>query len=160
MISWHQHWVKIRDFCLQASSKWNISVLKSYIISLELKIITGPYLASLQVLLSVRANFRGGRDVYTLCTPSPYQQLLCLPPPILRGFWKDFLTLIDMPFFEPSVMGGGGMTLPHHNFVVIAKIIMKFGTGVKLDVIYTMVTNEFVTSLLLHHYDAITCILA
>ena len=37
---------------------------------------------------------------------------------------------------------------PHHNFVVIAAMIMKFGTGVKLDVFYTMVTKEFVMSLL------------
>ena len=28
---------------------------------------------------------------------------------------------------------------PHHNFVVIAPMIMKFGTGVKLDVFYTKV---------------------
>ena len=49
-------------------------------------------------------------------------------------------------FFEPSVMGGGGegeggMRCPHHTFVVIAPMIMKFGTGVKLDVFYTMVTK-------------------
>ena len=64
-----------------------------------------------------------------------------------------------MGFFEPSVMGVG-MKAPHHNFVVIAAMIMKFGTGVKLDVFYTMVTKRFVTSLLLRHYDVITCILA
>ena len=52
------------------------------------------------------------------------------------------------------------MRAPHHNFVVIAPIIMKFGTDVKLDVFYTMVRKEFVTSLLLPHYDVITCILA
>ena len=52
------------------------------------------------------------------------------------------------------------MSPPHHNFVVIAPMIMKFGTSVKLDVLYTMVTKKFVTSLLLHHYDVITCILA
>ena len=57
-------------------------------------------------------------------------------------------------FFEPSVMEGG-----HHNFVVIAPMIMKFGTGVKLDLFYTMITKN-VTSLLLRHYDVITCILA
>ena len=57
-------------------------------------------------------------------------------------------------------LGGGGMREgPHHNFVVIAPMIMKFGTGVKLDVFYTMV-KTFVTSLLLRHYDVITCILA
>ena len=55
--------------------------------------------------------------------------------------------------------GGGGMRAPHHNFVVITPMIMKFGTGVKLDVFYTMVTKTFATSLLLRHYDVITCIL-
>ena len=48
----------------------------------------------------------------------------------------------------------------HHNVVVIAPKIMKFGTGIKLDVFYTMVTKHFVTSLLLRNYDVITCILA
>ena len=52
------------------------------------------------------------------------------------------------------------MRAPHHNFVVIVLMIMKFGTGVKLDVFYTMVTKKFVTSLLLRNYDVITCILA
>ena len=70
------------------------------------------------------------------------------------------LTLFDMGFFEPSVVGGGGDESPHHNFVVIAPMIMKFGTGVKLDVFYTMVTKKFVMSLLLRQYDVITCILA
>ena len=51
------------------------------------------------------------------------------------------------------------MRAPHHDCVVIALMIMKFETGVKLDVFYTMVTKEFVTSLLLRHYDVITCIL-
>ena len=46
-----------------------------------------------------------------------------------------------MGFFEPSVMGGGHES-PHHNFVVIAPMIMKFGRGVKLDVFYTMVTKN------------------
>ena len=45
--------------------------------------------------------------------------------------------------FEPSVMGGGGAWRPpNHNFVVIAPMIMNFGTGVKLDVFYTMVTKN------------------
>ena len=65
-----------------------------------------------------------------------------------------------MGFFEPSVMGGGGMRAPHHNFAVIAPMIMKFGTGTKLDVFYTMVTKKLVTSLLLRNYDVIICILA
>ena len=52
------------------------------------------------------------------------------------------LTLFDMGLFEPSVMGGGGgMRDPHHNFVVIALMIMEFGTGVKLDVFHIMVTK-------------------
>ena len=52
------------------------------------------------------------------------------------------------------------MRPPNHNFVVIAPMIMKFGTAVKLDVFYTMVTKRIVTSLLLRHCDFITCILA
>ena len=31
---------------------------------------------------------------------------------------------------------------PRHNFVIIAPMIMKFGTGVKLDVFYTTVTKN------------------
>ena len=46
----------------------------------------------------------------------------------------------------------------HHNFVVIASMIMKF--GIKLDVFHTMVTKEFVTSLRLRNHNVITCILA
>ena len=51
------------------------------------------------------------------------------------------------------------MRVPHHNFVVIALMIMKFGTGVKLDVFYTMAAKKIVTSLLLRNYDVMTCIL-
>ena len=36
----------------------------------------------------------------------------------------------------------GGHEGPHHNFVVIALMITKFGTGVKLDVFYTMVEKN------------------
>ena len=68
---------------------------------------------------------------------------------------RNSLTLLDMGFIEPSVIGGGGggggMRAPHHNFVVIAPMIMKYGTGIKLDVFYTIVTNVC---------DVITCILA
>ena len=39
-------------------------------------------------------------------------------------------------------------------------MIIKFGTDIKLDVFYTMVTKRFVMSLRLRKYDAITCILA
>ena len=55
---------------------------------------------------------------------------------------------------------GGGHEGPHYTFVVIAPMIMKFGTGVKLDVFYATVTKKFVTSLLLRHYDVIACIFA
>ena len=68
------------------------------------------------------------------------------------------LTLFDMGFF--CTVSYGGMRAPHHNFVVIAPMIIKFGRGVKLDMFYTMVTKEFVTSLLLRHYDVMICILA
>ena len=60
------------------------------------------------------------------------------------------LTLCDRGFFELAVSEGGGMRAPpHHDFVVIARMIMKFGTGTKLDVFYTMVTIKFVMSLLI-----------
>ena len=57
---------------------------------------------------------------------------------------KPYLT---WAFFEPSAIeGGGGGRIRgheglHHNFVVVAPMIMKFGTGIKLDVFYTMVTK-------------------
>ena len=67
-----------------------------------------------------------------------------------------------MGFFEPSVMGGrgGGMRGPHHNFVVIAPMIMKLGKGIKLDVFYIVVIKKFLKSPLLRNYDFITSILA
>ena len=34
------------------------------------------------------------------------------------------------------------MRASHHNFVVIALMLMKFGTGVKLDVFYTIVIKN------------------
>ena len=52
------------------------------------------------------------------------------------------------------------MMPPNHNFVVIAPMIMKFGTVMELDVFYTMSTKKIVTSLLLCNYDVTTCILA
>ena len=64
-----------------------------------------------------------------------------------------------MAFFEPSAMGGHEPP-SDHNFVVNASVIMKFGTGIKVDVFYRMVAKTFVTSLLLRKYDVITCILA
>ena len=53
------------------------------------------------------------------------------------------LTLFDMAFFEPSgFFLGGRHKGPHHNFVVILPMIMKFGTSVKRDVFYIMVTKN------------------
>ena len=43
-------------------------------------------------------------------------------------------------------------------FAVVAAMIMKFNTGMKLDMLYTMVTKKVVASLLLRNYDVITCI--
>ena len=43
------------------------------------------------------------------------------------------------------------------NFVVM---IMTFGTGIEIDVFYTMITKTIMTSLLLRNYDVITYILA
>ena len=48
------------------------------------------------------------------------------------------LTLFDMGFFELSVMGGR----VHHNFVVIAPMIIKFRTGMKPDVSETLATKN------------------
>ena len=67
------------------------------------------------------------------------------------------LTQFDMGFLEPSVMAMMG---PHHNFVLIASMNMKFVTGIELHVFYRMATRKFVTSLPLRNYDGIPCILA
>ena len=49
------------------------------------------------------------------------------------SFNSTYDRLFDMGFFEPSVMGGGGGGgSPHHTFVVIAPMIMKVGTGIKV----------------------------
>ena len=51
---------------------------------------------------------------------------------------------INPIWHESSVMGGGGGEGHeglYHNFVVIAPMIMKFGTGIKLDVFYTVVKS-------------------
>ena len=39
-------------------------------------------------------------------------------------------------------------------------MIMTFGTGIEIDVFYTMITKTIMTSLLLRNYDVITYILA
>ena len=74
---------------------------------------------------------------------------------------RHTLTLFDMGFSGTVSHGGGGEHEdPHYNFIVIALMIIKFDTGIKLDIFYAMVTKTFVTSLLLRSYDVITCILA
>ena len=35
------------------------------------------------------------------------------------------------------------MRVPHHIFVDVASMIMKFGTGINLGVLYTIVTKKF-----------------
>ena len=54
------------------------------------------------------------------------------------------------------------MRAPHHNFVVIVPMIMKFGRGIKLDIFYTMVKNfcDFtsITSLWRHKLYFSQCI--
>ena len=50
--------------------------------------------------------------------------------------------------------------LPIITLLLFAPMIMKFGTGIKFDVFYTVITKKLVTSLLLCNYDVITCILA
>ena len=57
--------------------------------------------------------------------------------------------------FEPSALKS-----PHHNFVVHALMILKLGTDMEPDVFQAMVTNHFVTLLLLSTYDAMTGIYA
>ena len=79
------------------------------------------------------------------------------------------LTLFDITCLKHQSLGRGGggggsrwgiIRAHHHNFVVIVLMIVKFGTGMKLDVFYTVIAKEFMTSLLLRNYDVITCILA
>ena len=74
--------------------------------------------------------------------------------------YKLGLILFYMGFFELSVMRGGHHAHPHHNFVVIASMVMEFGTGIKLNVFFTMVAEKFVTLLLLCNFNVITRILA
>ena len=51
-----------------------------------------------------------------------------------------------LPYFTQAFLNfqswGGGHEDPHHNFVVVAPMIMKFGIGIKLDVFYTTVTKN------------------
>ena len=47
------------------------------------------------------------------------------------------LTLFDMGLLNRRSWGRGHEA-PHHNFVAIALMIMKFGTGIKRDVFYAL----------------------
>ena len=51
---------------------------------------------------------------------------------------------------------------PNHNFVVIAPMIMKFGTGIKLDGFCNILHNgyENVRDVTVRNYDVISCTLA
>ena len=73
-----------------------------------------------------------------ICLPEAYS--IVLPCNSFHGDFFFNLTLID------------------YNFVAVAPNVMKFGTGMKFDVFYTMVTKNFVTSVLLRNYDVKTCI--
>ena len=64
--------------------------------------------------------------------------------------FKIFINPIWHCFFEPSVI----ITL----LLLLRCMIMKLDAGIKLEVLHTMVTKPFVTSLLLRNYDVITCI--
>ena len=57
---------------------------------------------------------------------------------IVSFFLTTTLALFGMGFCGTVSHWGVGR---HHNFVVIAPMIMKFGTGIKLDVFYTTVAK-------------------
>ena len=61
--------------------------------------------------------------------------------PFFIKFWTSALILFDMGFFLTVSHGGRGHEGPHHNFVIVAPMIIKFGTAIKLDVFYTVVTK-------------------
>ena len=96
-------------------------------------------------------------------TSSPVQIFSSFHPGEISVWLMTALSLIlfDMGLFNRQSTPPPP-TPPYHNFLVIAlsPLIMKFGTGIKLGLFYTMVTKRFVTSLLLRNYDVITCILA
>ena len=77
---------------------------------------------------------------------------------MIRGLFLN--PQFDMDFFEPSALGG--MMALRHNFVVLvfAPMIMKFGTDMKLDILYATAAKTFMMSLHLRDYDAIICIFA
>ena len=56
------------------------------------------------------------------------------------------LTLFNIAFLKHQSLGGGetgaGGYKGYHNFVVIVLMIVKFGTGMKLDVFYTVIAKS------------------
>ena len=70
------------------------------------------------------------------------------------------LTLFDIGLSGIVTYGGHEPPPPNHNFVVIAAMIMKFGTDINFNISYTVATKTFVASPLLRNYDVITRILA
>ena len=64
---------------------------------------------------------------------------MCVSPRETQNNFLIFLYLIiKLALFDM----GMGMKAPHHNFVVINRMIMKFGTGIKRDVFYTTVAKS------------------
>ena len=64
---------------------------------------------------------------------------------------EQHLTLFDMAFLNCQLWEEGGMRTTHHNFVVIASMVTKFTTDIKLDLLYTTVRED----LLCHYFYVI-----
>ena len=73
---------------------------------------------------------------------------------------EQCLTLFDMAFLNHQLWEEGGMRATHHNFVVIASMVTKFTTDIKLDCTLHNGKRRLVMLLLLRNYNVITCILA
>ena len=115
----------------------NRNTAHHYIITQQIKHLIDPSYAKFNIFPLSASNetaeqcplevLKNCRESFLICSSRIRLSNSNLYPPVL--------TLFDMGFFEPSVMGGMRDT-PHHNFVVIAPMIMKFGTGVKPDVFH------------------------
>ena len=91
--------------------------------------------------MAKKSNARNNLSLSKECLESDRYKIDQVPSP--KNNFKEIggLTIFDMFFFLTVIYGGGGAEGPHHNFVVIAPMIMKFDTGIKLYVFYTMVTK-------------------
>ena len=76
------------------------------------------------------------------------------------SFSKTSILENPQSYFTLACLESSALKGTHNNFVVHARRIMKLGTDMELDMLYTMVTKLFVTMLLLSNYDAITGIYA